>query len=70
MTQNEEVIRYMEENGSISQREAVVELGIYRLSARIWDIKKRTGREIIGKRAPFVNRYGRRGNYTRYSFGG
>lgn len=69
MTQIDEVIRYMEENDSISQMEAFTELGVCRLSERIREIES-SGREIVRQRVPFKNRYGRCGNYTRYSFGG
>ena len=68
MTQNDEVIRYIEENGSITQREAGINLEIWRLSERIREIEK-AGKEIVRTRVPFINKYGRRGHYVRYSFG-
>lgn len=40
MTQNDEVIRYIEENGSITQREAGIDLDIWRLSERIREIER------------------------------
>lgn len=38
MTQREKVKQYMEEHGSITQREAINNLHCYRLGARIWDL--------------------------------
>lgn len=38
MTQCEKVVKYMKENGTITQREALG-LGIYRLASRISDLR-------------------------------
>lgn len=38
MTQCEKVKQYMQEHGSITQREAINYLHCYRLGARIWDL--------------------------------
>ena len=38
MTQNEQVLAYIERNGSITNRDAVFDLNCYRLSARIFDL--------------------------------
>lgn len=40
MTQNEKVLKYMREHGSISSMEAFGTLHITRLSARIFDLRK------------------------------
>lgn len=40
MTQNQRVIAYMEQFGSITQLEALRDLGIMRLASRISDLKK------------------------------
>lgn len=40
MKQNEQILTYMRENGSIDQRRAAKHLGIFRLSARIYDLKE------------------------------
>lgn len=40
MTQNEAVLIFMAKHGSITARDAVTELGIYRLAARIADLKE------------------------------
>lgn len=38
-TNNERIIEYMKAHGSITNRDAVYDLGIFRLSARIFEIK-------------------------------
>lgn len=40
MTQNEEVLRHLLVNGSITSREAMEKYGIMRLGARIYELKK------------------------------
>lgn len=52
MTQNELILNYLRRYRSISQREAMNELGVYRLASRICDLKKlgtqiRTAYEIV-----------------------
>lgn len=39
MTQTEQVLEYMKTHGSINPLQAMQNLGIMRLSARIWDLK-------------------------------
>lgn len=68
MTQNERVIKYIEDFGSISQMEAYTDLGVCRLSERIREIE-RAGRNVKRQRDTCRNRYGDKVNYTRYSFG-
>lgn len=41
MTQSEKVLEYIKHKGGISTRDAFVHLGITRLSARIYDLKKK-----------------------------
>lgn len=40
MTQNDMILNYLRRYKSISQREAMNELGIFRLASRIFDLKK------------------------------
>lgn len=47
----------MVKHGGITAREAMQELGIMRLSARIWELK-REGVNIITERTKGANRYG------------
>lgn len=66
MTQTEQVLQFMHENGSITQAEAVDEIGCYRLSARIKDLRD-MGVPIKSKIESKVNRYGRKVSFARYS---
>lgn len=66
LTQKEMILRFMQENGSITQAEAVTEFGCYRLGARIWDLK-RDGYAIKSEMITKKNRYGKPVNFTRYS---
>ncbi len=56
-TQAQRVLDYMIEVGSITQLEALSELGVMRLASRIADLR-RQGFDIISKSVPVVNRYG------------
>lgn len=64
MTQEEKIFDYMLLHGSITQREAV-KLGCYRLSARIYDLKKQ-GHIIITERVNVVTKDGSRASIGRY----
>lgn len=64
-TQNKQVLEYMREHGSISQREAVG-FGCYRLSARIHDLREQ-GYKITSTTRRFTSRTGRGGYYAEYS---
>ena len=67
-TQNERIIEYMRETGSITQLEALKELGVFRLASRICDLRKR-GYNIISKYETIKNRFGEPCPIKRYSFG-
>jgi len=45
MTQCEQILRHLRQEGSITQREAVQKYDIYRLAARIYDLR-REGHQI------------------------
>ena len=60
MTQNEKVLKYMREHGSITALEAVMCLRILRLSARICDLR-RSGHKIVG-----ITEHSDGSYYTRY----
>lgn len=68
-TQAQRVLDYMEKHGSITQIEALSELGILRLASRISDLKKR-GYKIDGKMVKGKNRYGEEFRVKQYSIGG
>ena len=66
MTQKERVKKYMEDFGSITQMDAFRDLGIMRLSARIWDLRA-DGIGVFSKTEKARNRYGEIVYYNRYS---
>lgn len=68
MTQVERVSKYMDDFGSISTREAFIELGITRLASRIYDLT-RMGVSITKTTEAGKNKYGETVHYTRYSKG-
>lgn len=62
------VLDYLMEHGSITQREASIELGVERLPSRIHELRK-IGYPIIGKMVPVKNRYGETCRVKRYTYG-
>lgn len=65
MTQQERVLKYLEDFGSITPREAFNDLGVYRLSAVIYDLRDK-GFKIDTETEHSKNRYGEATNYARY----
>lgn len=65
-TQVERVVEYMEEKGSITQLEAIAELGVMRLASRISDLKK-SGVPIKSETVAVKNRYNEDCYIKRYS---
>ena len=68
MTQTERLLQYMRDNGSITALDAVYDLGITRLSARIYDLSER-GIKVNKQAEKGKNRYGETVSYFRYSLG-
>ena len=68
-TQNERILDYISEFGSITQLEALRDLGVMRLASRISDLRKQ-GYVIISEIEPVKNRYGETCRIKRYKFGG
>ena len=66
MTQNEQILHYMEKYGSITQRDAAARLDCYRLGARIWELK-RDGHRIKTETIKHKNTAGRVVKFARYS---
>ena len=64
--QKDRVLQFMKTNGSITQREAIVEIGCYRLAAVIYKLKKE-GHEIKSENVSGKNRFGDPVNFARYS---
>lgn len=65
MTQTEKILDYMERHGSITPLEAMNELGVMRLGARIFDLKE-SGIEIITETVTGKNRDGETTRFARY----
>lgn len=66
MTQNEMVLKYLEENGSITTYECYSKLFVTRLSARIFDLKKKYGLEFEEQWVTKKNRYGKICSFKKY----
>ncbi len=66
MTQAQELLHYLKERGSITPLEALQELGIFRLAARIHDLE-RAGHSIPRETVKVTGRRnGRVAHITRY----
>ncbi len=68
-TQNERILDYIAEFGSITQLEALRDLSVMRLASRISDLK-RLGHPIESKVIEVKNRYGEKCHVKRYYTGG
>lgn len=66
MTQNEKVVAYMQEHGSITTKQAFRDLGVSRLSARIKDLMYK-GVSIRKESKVVTNRDGKKTRVTAYS---
>lgn len=64
-TQNERIISYMKQFGSITQLEALRDLGVMRLASRISDLKSK-GFPITSTVETVTNRYGEKSYIKRY----
>ena len=65
MSQNELILFHLQEKGGITAAEAQREYGIYRLAARIADLKKR-GHQIRKDMVTTNNREGKKVSFARY----
>jgi hypothetical protein len=65
-TQAQRVIDYIREFGSITQLEALRDLGVMRLASRITELKQK-GYAIESKPEAVHNRWGEKTNIKRYS---
>lgn len=68
MSQWELVLAYIKARGSITALDAVIDLGIIDLAARIRDLRKK-GFNILSTKERGVNRFGVKCDYVRYSLG-
>ena len=65
-TQRDRIVEYINEFGSITALEAVRDLGVLQLSARLVELE-RQGYRFEKKSETSKNRYGENVHYTRYS---
>ena len=65
LTQSMKILKYMMDFGSITPIEALKDLGVMRLGARIYDLEKQ-GFKILHERESGKNRYGEKTSYARY----
>jgi len=65
MTQKERIRKYLDDFGSITPLQAMADLGIMRLGARIWEMV-RAGEPIVTEWETGHNRYGQATRYARY----
>lgn len=65
MTQAERIMDYLREHSSINHKQAMEELDIMRLGARIFDLKEQ-GVPIVTERVTGKNRYGETTSFARY----
>lgn len=66
MTQNEKILRHLQDYGSITSMEAFTEYGCTRLSARIKDLRD-AGHPIKSSWETAQNRYGDKVSFARYT---
>ena len=66
MTQNEKIINYIQQFGSITTMEAFSDLGVTRLASRIHDLTEE-GHEFDREMVSGKNRFGEPVHYMRYS---
>ena len=66
MNQHEKIIEFMKKHGSISQREASIELGICYLTTRISEMRS-SGIDIVDHWEESKNRDGEMTRFKRYS---
>ena len=67
-TQEDRVLDYIEKFGSITQREALFDLGIMRLASRISSLKKK-GYPITSSMVEVENRFGEKCYIKQYRLG-
>lgn len=65
-SQNEQVLDYIREFGSITQLEALADLGCMRLAPRVSELRK-AGYPVKSERVPVKNRYGQTCYISRYT---
>lgn len=67
LKQTERILKYIEDFGGITTRDAMLDLGIYRLASRVSDLKKE-GVILKRKFVKVKNRYGEETSVAYYYF--
>jgi len=67
MSQRERILSYLKENKTITPLEALSELGVYRLSARIGELRT-DGHDISTETLSSKNRYGEHIHFAKYVY--
>lgn len=67
-TQNQRILDYIDQFGSITQLEALRDIGVMRLASRISDLRKQ-GFPIVSETDTVENRFGEKCRVKRYSYG-
>lgn len=65
MTQNERLLMHLKQHGTIQPMEAWNDLGIYRLGARIYDLRD-NGYAITKQTVSVINRHGKECRVAEY----
>lgn len=68
-TQAQRVLDYMARFGSITQLEALRDLGVMRLASRVSELRKK-GHDIAGEMITVENRFGEKCQVKQYRIGG
>lgn len=68
MNQNELIINYIDRHGSITPKEAVNELDVWRLSSRMNEIKYKYGKKVKTTFIPFKKADGKKSRYAKYEW--
>lgn len=66
--QNQRILEYIKEHGSITPLEALQEKSVFRLASRISDLRKK-GYNIVSEWVKVENKYGETCRVKRYSLG-
>ena len=69
LSQKERILRHLKDFGSITPQEAIADYGVYRLGARIWDLKH-DGHLIETQYIGARNRYGEPTHFAKYVYKG
>lgn len=68
MSQCQRLLRYLQDVGPVNPLDAWIELGIYRLAARVDDLRKQ-GFKVCSRRTVVTNRHGEKFRVATYSLG-